>query len=171
MDINDRVSKLERQNRWLRGGVVACVAVACIAMVMAIATRGSSSTPSGTPTVLRAQKFVLETDEGKRVGTMACEPNGSPYLMLASPGEKYYTHLSANPKRASVVVSKSPTDMSDGPRTVLDTSDRPISYTEGNGQSCFSVIRYQGKTHLMNVDTIDSMDICDITLINSGASK
>ena len=88
--VTQRVDRLERENRWWR--VIACAAVAVLGLVVLVGAAGSK-----VPDEVKARKFVLLGEEGKRLGTW-WSIDGTSFLDLHDKnGKVVVLRLSVNP--------------------------------------------------------------------------
>lgn len=74
--LGERLSRLERENRWLkRVGGVALLGVAAMVLM-------GQATPRKTAKAIEAEEFILRDGTGKERATMRVSPDGSPSLGL-----------------------------------------------------------------------------------------
>ncbi len=95
MDINDRVARLERQNKWLKGGVAACVAVVCMAVVMGADKRYKDFGPFR---MIKAQRFVVVDEAGNERGFLRInsQDKNSVELKLSNGDQSHTVGIWAN---------------------------------------------------------------------------
>jgi len=118
-----RLSRLERQNRWLKiGGLAALAAVGGLLLIGATAP----------PKVVEAQQFVLRDENGATAATLTAMQDG-PKLILYGAGEKICAALSVTKDGANLQLADAQGDRrallgvaADGPGLVLlDPDDKP----------------------------------------------
>ncbi len=74
MTVEQRLERLERQNRWLKRIATVCVAVVAVVFLLG---QGKDK-----PRVVEAEAFVLRDSEGKQRAVLSMEKPNTPSLVL-----------------------------------------------------------------------------------------
>ena len=126
MTVEQRLERLERQNRWLKRIATVCVAVVAVVFLL---RQGKDK-----PRVVEAEAFVLRDSEGKQRAVLSMEkPNTPSLVLLDQNGTKRVYLLAEQGGRASLGLG--PGD--GGIRTVLRVNsggDAHLNFFDKNGK-------------------------------------
>jgi hypothetical protein len=125
--LQDRISRLESQNRFLRRGILALFGLGVCAAV-------GVGRASSTGNVVSAERFVIRDTAGRDLGTLGVDASGNIGLDLADTGGRTRVALGVNSNGTSGLV------LSDG-----QGDKRAAVSTQRNGKSGLTLYDGQGR--------------------------